>query len=148
MKPFIGESSSFTCLFNPQIYMAGKRKLREAWMQNEEFKPWLSRVEGDPTTCNLEISAELSAINRHKMTKRHTTNEGKVMRETQQEVQQHVQGAYVSSGVALATILFTCFIAEHNLPFTIADHLVSLMKVMFPDTSIAKQMTMGRTKCT
>lgn len=74
----------------------------------------------------------LYVIKSHKMSKVHTTNEGNVMRETQQEVQQNNQVAYVSSGVALATILFTCFIAEHNLPFTIVDHLASLMKVMFP----------------
>lgn len=52
------------------------------------------------------------------------------------------------SGVAFATILFACFIAEHNLPFTTADHLVLLMKKMFPDSRIAQGMSMGRTKCT
>lgn len=51
-------------------------------------------------------------------------------------------------GVVLATILLACFIAEHNLPFSTADHLVELMKIMFPDSAIAQGMTMGRTKCT
>lgn len=50
--------------------------------------------------------------------------------------------------VSVATILMICFIAEHNLPFAIADHLVELCKVMFPDSSIAQGLCMKRTKCT
>lgn len=119
--------------------MAAKRKLRNPWLENEDFKPWLSRVEGDPsrafcTTCKRDISAELTAIKRHKVTRMHITNVEKLEAEVQQENPS-------TSGVV-------CFIAEHNLPFTTADHLVTLMKVMFPDSGIAQHMSMGRTKCT
>ncbi|XP_068244854.1 uncharacterized protein [Palaemon carinicauda] len=48
----------------------------------------------------------------------------------------------------MATILFACFIAEHNLPFTTADNLMDLMKRMFPDSAIAQSLSMKRTKCT
>ena len=41
-----------------------------------------------------------------------------------------------------------CFIAEHNLPFSISDHLTELCKVMFPDSAIAQGISMKRTKCT
>lgn len=51
-------------------------------------------------------------------------------------------------GVTLATILMVCFIAEHNLPFNIADHFVELCKRMFPDSAIAQNMCMKKTKCT
>lgn len=50
--------------------------------------------------------------------------------------------------MAMATILFACFIAEHNLPFTTAGQMISLMKVMFPDSQIAQSMFMKRSKCT
>lgn len=52
------------------------------------------------------------------------------------------------NGVTLATILMVCFIAEHNLPFAIIDHMVELCKVMFPDSVIAQDLCMKRTKCT
>lgn len=52
------------------------------------------------------------------------------------------------SGVAFANILLACFIAEHNLPFTTADHLVLLLKEMFPDSRIAQGMNKGSSKCT
>lgn len=32
-----------------KIIMANKRKLRDAWLEMEEFKPWQARVDGDPT---------------------------------------------------------------------------------------------------
>ncbi|KAG7164203.1 hypothetical protein Hamer_G014341 [Homarus americanus] len=70
----------------------------------------------------------------------------------QQEVQQERipahHGNYAANGVAVATILFACYIAEQNLPFTTAGHLVDLMKRMFPDSVIAQGMNMKRTKCT
>ncbi|KAK4307738.1 hypothetical protein Pmani_020528 [Petrolisthes manimaculis] len=51
------------------------------------------------------------------------------------------------SGVAYATILFAVFLAEHNLPFSISDHLFNLNKRMFPDSKIAAAMVMNRNKC-
>ncbi|XP_045110002.1 uncharacterized protein LOC123503942 [Portunus trituberculatus] len=53
-----------------------------------------------------------------------------------------------NEGVALVKILLICFIAEHNLPFTIVDHMINLCKVMFPDSAIAQGMSMKKTKCT
>lgn len=52
------------------------------------------------------------------------------------------------SKINLAYILLICFIAEHNLPFLIADHLTDLCKTIFPDSAIAQGLHMKRTKCT
>ena len=42
--------------------------------------------------------------------------------------------------------LFTNFVAEHNLPFAVVDHVIRLCKQMFPDSKIAKKFSCGRTK--
>ena len=42
--------------------------------------------------------------------------------------------------------LFTNFVAEHNLPFAVADHFTRLCKKMFPDSKITKKFSCGRTK--
>ena len=47
-----------------------------------------------------------------------------------------------------ATIAMVGFISEHDLPFSIADHLTDLCKSMFPDSRIAQGIHMKRTKCT
>lgn len=59
----------------------------------------------------------------------------------------HVHGDGANVNVALAKILMICFIAEHNLPFTIVEHMIDLCKVMFPDSAIAQSMNMKKTKC-
>ena len=60
----------------------------------------------------------------------------------------NVQPHNVQHQIKLATILLICFIAEHNLPFMIADHLIDLCKTIFPDPAIAQGLQMKRTKCT
>ena len=50
--------------------------------------------------------------------------------------------------VTMAELYFTTFIAEHNLPFLLADHFTKLCKVMFPDSRIANEFACGRTKST
>lgn len=49
--------------------------------------------------------------------------------------------------IAIAKILMICFIAEHNLPFLLADHFTELCRKMFPDSEIAQGLHMKRTKC-
>ena len=39
--------------------------------------------------------------------------------------------------------LFTNFVAEHNLPFAVADHFTRLCKQTFPDSKIAKKFSCG-----
>lgn len=53
-----------------QFIMAGKRKLRDEWLMKEEFRPWLSKVDGEPTKaycnkCQKTFSSGLTAIKRH-----------------------------------------------------------------------------------
>ena len=48
--------------------------------------------------------------------------------------------------VAKAELLLVAFMAEHNMPFIQADHLVEVIKQMFPDSTIAKSIQTKRTK--
>lgn len=50
--------------------------------------------------------------------------------------------------INMACMLLISFIAEHNLPFVIAEHMTELCKKMFPDSAIADALHMKRTKCT
>lgn len=56
---------------------------------------------------------------------------------------------FSSSGdldVIRAETLFTEFIIEHSLPFSVADHCTKLFRKMFPDSNVAKKYSCGRTK--
>ena len=50
--------------------------------------------------------------------------------------------------VTKAEVLFTNFVAEHNIPFSLADHFTHLCKEMFTDSDIAKKFACKRTKTT
>ena len=41
--------------------------------------------------------------------------------------------------VKTAEIKMATFVAEHNLPFTVMDHLSDLVKEAFPDSTIASK---------
>ena len=50
--------------------------------------------------------------------------------------------ASVDRQVTVAEVYFATFIAEHNLPFSAADHFSKLCKLMFPESEIAKSYHM------
>lgn len=45
-----------------------------------------------------------------------------------------------------AEVKFASFIAEHNLPFSVASHASDLFKSMFPDSKIAAEFKCKKTK--
>lgn len=47
-----------------------------------------------------------------------------------------------------AEIKLTGFLAEHNISFNSIDHLSALMRECFPDSKIAHELSLGRTKAT
>lgn len=156
--------------------MATRHSFQEKWLSNDLFKAWLARVEGDKKraycrACHKYLTAEITCLKRHCKSRHHTNleerrqtiprNNGQSPQPgTSQNDQQnfHIEDhdyhapplvtGGVTGGVAYATILLPVFLAEHNLPFIICDHLIDLNKLMFPNSKIAAEMSMKRTKCT
>ncbi|KAK4316370.1 hypothetical protein Pmani_012499 [Petrolisthes manimaculis] len=126
--------------------MSSKVKFQDAWLQKPEFQPWLAREEGNPKRayckiCKAGIGAEISTIRRHKKAKMHVANEGKANEhETDESGPSTSRPNNSPSGVGFATVLLCCFIAEYNLPFTIAEPFVTLHKRMYPDSAIAQEL--------
>ena len=54
----------------------------------------------------------------------------------------------LSTNVLTAVVKLAQFVAEHNLPFSVADHFTKLAKQLFPDSDIAGKFTSGRMKTT
>ena len=54
----------------------------------------------------------------------------------------------IEEAVTKAEVLFAMFVAEHNLPFLIADHFTHLTSAMFPDSKTAKAFSAAKTKTT
>ncbi|KAG7171362.1 hypothetical protein Hamer_G013832 [Homarus americanus] len=109
------QHGTLDCCGNPTLFssvdmvvMAAKRSYRDAWLNNEDFRPWLSCVEDNPSRafckiCKREVRAELTAIKRHKTTKMHSVYEASEQQEVQQERIPVHHGNYAANGVAVAT---------------------------------------------
>lgn len=131
--------------------MASKRKFRDAWLLNPDFTTWLTRVDGNDgkaycTMCRREFSAEITAIKRHKSTHVHARNELPSVAGVREDV--GANNDQLAEAVARAEIKLACFLAEHNISFNTANHLVDLLKTIFPDSAIAREVKLKRTRCT
>lgn len=47
-----------------------------------------------------------------------------------------------------AEIKICAFLAQNNLPFSLADEIIPFLANTFPDSKIAQKITLGRTKAT
>ncbi|XP_037789956.1 uncharacterized protein LOC119585357 [Penaeus monodon] len=134
-KGYLLTSANFTFDFDSNLVAMSKRKLRDEWLLNHDFKPWLNRIYGNPTEaycskCHKTLNAELTTIRRHMKSRSHEMN-------TSDENDAQTDNVNVGDQIKLATIIMICFLAEHNLPFLIADHLTDLWG-----------LHLKRTKCT
>ena len=63
-------------------------------------------------------------------------------------VREFFQQSPIEQAVTRAEVLFSNFVAEHNLPFMTADHFTHLTSSMFPDSKISQAFSCARTKTT
>ena len=104
------------------------------------------------TVCNTDICVAgggKTDVDRHLKTAKHTNVLSQM--ETQPTLSAFItdsRAKSVEDQAMKAEIYFAKFVAEHNLPFLVADHFSHLAKVMFPDSKIAEAYSCARTKTT
>ena len=76
-------------------------------------------------TCGKELVAGLSELKKHSSTKKHQENMLSISQS--RPITQMLSRDYHSEQVKKAEIKVAAFIAEHNLPFCIMDHLSGLV---------------------
>ena len=100
------------------------------------------------TVCNVDFSVAgggVFQVKRHCQSKKHS-NRIKELNDHPKIDSLVTQGTH--DQVTCAELYFATFIAEHNLPFSVADHFNRLCSVMFPDSRIAAEFACARTKAT
>ena len=107
--------------------MSPRRRFQDRWLSNENFKPWLARVEDSNAKayckiCKKILSAEISSLKRHRISKYHQDQgKNKTEKPTRSESDglppaENSDRSQSFHAVTYATILMVVFIAEHNLP--------------------------------
>lgn len=96
--------------------------------------------------CDIDITCDKSEILRHSKSARRLTNMKECM--TNPSISKFMENVPTNSDGKRAEIKLAGFIAARNLPFSLMDDLVTLCKDIFPDSNIAKKVSMRRTKVT
>lgn len=126
-----------------------KRKFREEWLQDGDFRGWLRKVDDDENkaycvVCRSSMVTEISTLKRHRTSKRHT----EALALQTASPNQPSPPSDCDDSVTRAEIKLTAFLAEHNISINSIDHLTSLLKDIFPDSQIANKLSLKRTKAT
>ena len=130
-----------------------KQAFKQEWLEEEEFKSW---VKADPSdkfsavccVCDATIkNCSKSRLLSHKNSTKHAKNfaakrnmtviDKFVVKKTEPDKKEKVHRA---------ELLLTGFMAEHGMPFSQANHLIPVIKKMFPDCDTAQNMTLMKTK--
>ena len=131
-----------------------EQKYRSEW---EKQFPWVRPSKKDAykamcLNCNAEVTAQVTTLKLHENTAKHkkmcatAPSSSKTLMESFTSARADSETSK-SDSVKSAEIRLTAFMMEHNLSFRAADHLCEVLKGCFPDSTIAKELKMKRTKC-
>jgi len=123
------------------------------WLESSEFREWLEEDKTDShaarcKVCNVKLlTSNRMSLVRHKDSAKHKTNVASKSNSVNLSAFfKQSSEISLSEKVANAELLIVSFMAEHHTPFSQCDHLVGMMKSAFPDSSIAKQIRLKKTK--
>jgi len=98
--------------------------------------------------CIRVFTAELSVIKKHVLTKKHITSI-RTIGTKQTPINNFIiddAKLKLADQTKQAELLLCGFLSEHNLAFNVTDHLAKICKKAFPDSKVALNLTLGRTK--
>lgn len=98
--------------------------------------------------CREDYRGGITEITRHEQSKKHEATLKSL--KTQRSVSSFfsVNSSIHENQVQAGELRIAAFIAEHNLPIVLADHVPQLIQSICPDSKIAKSISCGKTKCT
>ena len=152
------DSDSHTCTSSVGISQNSKRKRKDSkfvdsWLEVKEFKGWLVKKRGTDGSikpycniCQLEINSTKTGIQRHMDSAKH---------------QRKIQSTKGSQSLStlfkrnsfenqrkVIEVKLCAFIAEHNLPISLVESFVELLKSLFPDDKPLARVRLGKQKAT
>ena len=138
----------------PKKKIKYEHKFQEKWLHDSRFTAWVCRSKKSENkafcnVCNCEVAGSVTLLERHSKTEKHLKNFQS--REKSKKVTSFFQPSASSKfekQVAAAELKLCAFVAEHNLPIAIMDHLPGLLANAAPDSKIASSVKCARTKTT
>lgn len=132
------------------------QKFSIKWLEMAEFKNWLQKVQTNVYRarckyCNQELTADISVLKAHLKTQKHQDAEKAKNIPKQQQMSHFLSKEPLTSSTLeiqtkMAEIKIAGFLAEHHVSFNVLEHLPGLLKSAFPDSKIAENITLKRSK--
>ena len=133
-------------------------KLKGSWFSEPEFNGTISKTHPRNTESEFFCLIFSKSINISHQGRgdlvRHRTGSGHKKMLNEKRHQREIDNAFYRRDQPLdiaarkAEVKITGFLAEHNLPIAVADHIGPLLKDIFPDSKITSAYACGRTKST
>lgn len=137
-----------------QKKMKYSQKYNKCW-ENDEFKWCKSSAKGSTyaycVVCctDLTLKAGKGDLRKHANTKKHLEKCALIKSQPSVlNIPSTSRKSREEETVKSSEIRFAAFISEHDLPFTIAEHLPHFIQAVCPDSAVAKKLKCGRTKAT
>lgn len=114
------------------------------WLSNPLYSKWLleKTKEGKSVAyskiCDTNVVNRKPALDKHMETIKHQNNLKTIA--SYKPIQELFTFKPEDKLIKRAKIKISAFIAEHNLPISLVDHLVPLMANIFPDSKIAQKL--------
>lgn len=130
-----------------------EQKFSDIWLSNSLFKTWIEKklVKGKYVPfckiCKTSLSCAKTALIRHGKSKSH----GDHVKMTEELNKSQPSASLLLSGfdeTVKMEIKLCSFIAEKNLPISICEDLVPLLRSLFPSDKALKRVTLGKQKAT
>jgi len=117
---------------------------RSEWKTDKNFQDWIERDTDETKAkckfCKVSMVSEVTVLKNHAKEKKHCSflscapSKQKPITffdETTLSIEKRTNRSVQNAEIKLAR-----YFAEHNIPFLAADHLIDLLKEIFPDSGI------------
>ena len=124
-----------------------EQKFLHSWLSEPQFKQWLERRKDAPycKICDCSLSCAKTALKRHMGNKKHK-DLCKIKEQVNGPITSTMFGTCVNP--ARIEIKLCSFITEKNLPISIVEDLVPLLRNLFPSDPALREVKLGKQKAT
>jgi hypothetical protein len=124
-----------------------EQKFLNSWLSEPQFKCWLERRKDVPhcKICDCSLSCAKTALKRHMENKKHK-DLSKIKEQVNRPITSTMFGPRANP--ARIEIKLCSFITEKNLPISIVEDLVPLLRNLFPSDPALREVKLGKQKAT
>ena len=124
----------------------------DTWLTIPEFKSWLMKKQHCKKMrpycriCEIMVTCSKTGIKRHQMSKKH--QEKVKTTTTSSSLCQMMSRVTMAEATTTIEVKLCAFIAQHNLPLSLVDDIVELLRSLFPNDAPLKNAKLGKQKAT